>query len=146
MINNIKTLNQKIISCQKCPRLVSFRKKIAGEKRKSFQNWEYWGKPVPGFGDINSKIMILGLAPAAHGANRTGRVFTGDKSADFLFQSLYETSLSNIPSSENKNDGLILNAYMTVAVKCVPPGDKPSVSEKTNCEIYLNNEFITNTF
>ena len=121
MINNIKTLNQKIISCQKCPRLVSFRKKIAAEKRKSFQNWEYWGKPVPGFGDINSKIMILGLAPAAHGANRTGRVFTGDKSADFLFKSLYDTSLSNIPSSENKNDGLVLNAYMTVAVKCVPP-------------------------
>ena len=142
MINKIKILRQKIISCQKCPRLVSFREKIAAEKRKSFKNWEYWGKPVPGFGDKNSKIMIIGLAPAAHGANRTGRVFTGDKSADFLFKSLHETSLSNIPRSEHRDDGLILNAYMTVAVKCVPPGDKPSALEKANCEVYLNKEFV----
>ena len=138
---NSETLFNDIITCKICPRLVAFRSKIALEKRKSFNNWKYWGKPVPGYGDINSKILILGLAPAAHGGNRTGRVFTGDKSADFLFKCLYHVGLSNQPNSDYRGDGLKLNGYMTAAVQCVPPGDKPTAEEKTNCETFLEQEF-----
>ena len=137
----ILDLEKEIINCELCPRLVSFRLKIAKEKRKSFIDWDYWGKPVPGYGDINSKLMILGLAPAAHGGNRTGRVFTGDKSASFLFKCLHYVGLSNQPNSDHRNDGLILKAYMTAAVKCVPPADKPSAEEKKNCEMFLDQEF-----
>ena len=137
---SLNTLNQEIISCKKCERLVEFREKIAKEKRKSFLEWDYWGKPVTGFGDKNSSLLIIGLAPAAHGGNRTGRVFTGDKSADFLFKCLYHTGLSNQPNSDSRDDGLILNGYMTVSLKCVPPGDKPSADEKTNCSEFLSRE------
>ena len=104
-------------------------------------NWNYWGKAVPGYGDPNAKIMILGLAPAAHGGNRTGRVFTGDKSADFLFKCLYHVGLANQPNSDHRNDGLKLEGYITTAVKCVPPGDKPTADEKANCESFLVQEF-----
>lgn len=138
---NIQNLEKKIIECRKCNRLVSFREKIAFEKRKSFMKWDYWGKPVPGYGDINERIMILGLAPAAHGGNRTGRVFTGDKSADFLFKCLHHVGLANQSNSDYRQDGLKLKGYMTVAVKCVPPGDKPTPDEKTNCEPFLAQEF-----
>lgn len=138
---NIESLEKKIIECRKCNRLVSFREKIAFEKRKSFMKWDYWGKPVPGYGDINERIMILGLAPAAHGGNRTGRVFTGDKSADFLFKCLHHVGLANQSNSDYRQDGLKLKGYMTVAVKCVPPGDKPTPDEKTNCEPFLAQEF-----
>ncbi len=136
-----KKLENQIIKCRKCKRLVAFREKIAKEKRKSFNDWDYWGKGVPGYGDPNSKIMILGLAPAAHGGNRTGRVFTGDKSADFLFKCLYHVGLANQPNSDHRNDGLLLNGYITPAVKCVPPGDKPTSEEKDNCEPFLTKEF-----
>ena len=101
---DILDLEEKIIECRKCDRLVSFREKIAREKRRSYMNWNYWGKAVPGYGDPNAKIMILGLAPAAHGGNRTGRVFTGDKSADFLFKCLYHVGLANQPNSDHRND------------------------------------------
>ena len=138
---NIEQLKRKIINCRKCDRLVQFREKIALEKRKAYSNWEYWGKPVPGFGSKNAKIMVLGLAPAAHGGNRTGRVFTGDRSADFLFRCLYQVGLSNQASSEHRNDGLELEGFITTAVKCVPPGDKPTPKEKENCEVFLNKEF-----
>ena len=138
---NIELLKRKIIDCRKCDRLVQFREKIALEKRKAYSNWEYWGKPVPGFGSKNAKIMVLGLAPAAHGGNRTGRVFTGDRSADFLFRCLYHVGLSNQASSEHRNDGLELEGFITTAVKCVPPGDKPTPKEKENCEVFLNKEF-----
>ena len=138
---NIQNLEKKIIECRKCNRLVSFREKIAFEKRKSFMKWDYWGKPVPGYGDINERIMILGLAPAAHGGNRTGRVFTGDKSAEFLFKCLHHVGLANQSNSDYRQDGLKLKGYMTVAVKCVPPGDKPTPDEKTNCEPFLAQEF-----
>tara|TARA_B100001287_G_scaffold175404_1_gene147861 strand:- start:1478 stop:2149 length:672 start_codon:yes stop_codon:yes gene_type:complete len=138
---NIEQLKRKIIDCRKCDRLVQFREKIALEKRKAYSNWEYWGKPVPGFGSENAKIMVLGLAPAAHGGNRTGRVFTGDRSADFLFRCLYHVGLSNQASSEHRNDGLELEGFITTAVKCVPPGDKPTPKEKENCEVFLNKEF-----
>ena len=137
----IEQLKRKIIDCRKCDRLVQFREKIASEKRKAYSNWEYWGKPVPGFGSENAKIMVLGLAPAAHGGNRTGRVFTGDRSAEFLFRCLHHVGLSNQASSEYRNDGLELDGFITTAVKCVPPGDKPTPKEKENCEVFLNKEF-----
>ena len=103
-------------------------------------DWDYWGKPVPGYGDDNSKLLILGLAPAAHGGNRTGRVFTGDKSADFLFKCMHAAGLSNQPESTSFDDGLKLNGFMSVAVKCVPPGDKPTAEERNNCADHLANE------
>ena len=134
-------LNKKIINCNKCVRLVKFRKKISIEKRKKNINEIYWGKPVTGFGDISGKILILGLAPAAHGGTRTGRAFTGDKSGDFLFKCLYSAKISNQSFSNNVNDGLKLNsAYITNIIKCVPPGDKPNLSELNNCSNYFSNE------
>ncbi len=137
----MKVLNKEIISCKKCSRLVNFREKIATEKRKQFKDQKYWGKAVPGFGNKNAEILILGLAPAAHGANRTGRVFTGDKSSEFLFKSLYLAKLANQESSENKNDALkIENIFITLAVKCVPPNDKPTSQEILECSKYLKEE------
>ena len=134
-------LNKKIINCGKCKRLVFFRKKIAVEKRKQFINEKYWGKPITGFGDINGQILLVGLAPAAHGGNRTGRVFTGDRSADFLYKCLYQAKLSNQKTSEHINDGLKLyNTYVTTALKCVPPGDKPTLIELKNCFGYFKQE------
>ncbi|OUV05542.1 MAG: uracil-DNA glycosylase [bacterium TMED80] len=140
MDQNIKKVRSEIISCKRCPRLVEFRTKIAKEKRKSYMDWDYWGKPVPGYGDDNSKLLILGLAPAAHGGNRTGRVFTGDKSADFLFKCMHAAGLANQPESIAFDDGLTLNGFMSVAVKCVPPGDKPTAEERNNCASHLANE------
>ena len=134
-------LNRKIINCNKCRRLVTFRKKIAKKKRKQYINEKYWGKPITGFGDIHGKILLVGLAPAAHGGNRTGRVFTGDRSADFLYKCLYKAKMSNQATSENKNDGLKLyNAYITTALKCVPPGDKPTPLELKNCFVFFKKE------
>ena len=138
---NFDRLEKKVIECRKCDRLVQFREKIALEKRKAYSEWNYWGKPVPGYGSVSAKIMILGLAPAAHGGNRTGRVFTGDRSADFLFKCLHLVGLSNQANSDHRNDGLQLDGYITAAVKCVPPGDKPTPEEKKNCEVFLNKEF-----
>tara|TARA_B110001450_G_scaffold253228_1_gene276309 strand:- start:1232 stop:1906 length:675 start_codon:yes stop_codon:yes gene_type:complete len=133
-----KKINNTIIKCKKCPRLTKFSKKIALEKRKKNINENYWGKPVPGFGDLKAKIMIVGLAPAAHGGTRTGRAFTGDKSGDFLFKCLFAAKISNQPLSTHINDGLILNsAYITNVLKCVPPGDKPEKKELVNCSNYF---------
>ena len=139
--NNWKKINQEIIACRKCKRLVNFREKIARQKTKRFEEWIYWGKPVTGYGNRNGKLIILGLAPAAHGGNRTGRVFTGDKSADFLINCLHKVKLVNQPTSENKNDGLkMYNAYMTPVLKCVPPEDRPTSKELTNCFYFLKKE------
>jgi len=139
--SDIENLNKKIINCNKCKRLVYFRKKISIEKRKQYKNETYWGKPITGFGDLNGKMLIIGLAPAAHGGTRTGRVFTGDKSSEFLYKCLYSAKISNQPYSININDGLRLyNAYITTALKCVPPGDKPEKKELYNCYNYLNQE------
>ena len=136
-----KKLNKTIIKCKKCPRLVKFVKKISTEKRKQNIDEKYWGKPLTGFGEFNSKLMILGLAPAAHGGTRTGRAFTGDKSGDFLFKCLYETGFANQPISKSLDDGLkIKSTYITNILKCVPPGDKPLNKELENCSIYLNSE------
>ena len=140
MEHTIKQIHGQIISCNDCPRLVAWREEIAEKKRKSFMEWDYWGKPVPGYGDPNSRLLILGLAPAAHGGNRTGRVFTGDKSADFLFKCLSAVGLSNQAESVSRDDGLKIRGYMTVAVKCVPPGDKPTAQERNNCARHLSAE------
>ena len=136
-----KILKTKIINCKKCPRLIKFSKKITVIKRKKNFNEVYWGKPVPGFGDLNAKLMIIGLAPAAHGGTRTGRAFTGDKSGDFLFKCLHSAKISNHSFSNNINDGLKLNStYITNILKCVPPNDKPHTNELNNCSNYFSNE------
>ena len=136
-----KKLNNTIIKCKKCPRLIKFSKKISSIKRKQNISEVYWGKPVTGFGDINAKLMIIGLAPAAHGGTRTGRAFTGDKSGDFLFKCLHKTGISNLPTSIHSRDGLKLNStYITNILKCVPPDDKPLNIELSNCSNYFDNE------
>jgi uracil-DNA glycosylase family 4 len=136
-----KKLNNTIIKCKKCPRLIKFSKKISSIKRKQNISEVYWGKPVTGFGNINAKLMIIGLAPAAHGGTRTGRAFTGDKSGDFLFKCLHKTGISNLPTSIHSRDGLKLNStYITNILKCVPPDDKPLNIELSNCSNYFDNE------
>ena len=136
-----KKINEKIIKCKKCPRLIKFSKKISLEKRKKNINEIYWGKPVTGFGDLNAKLMIIGLAPAAHGGTRTGRAFTGDKSGDFLFKCLYSAKISNQPTSTHINDNLkLIKTYITNILKCVPPEDKPLNSELKNCSNYFDTE------
>ena len=136
-----KKLNKTIVNCKKCPRLTNFIKKISIEKRKQNINEKYWGKPVTGFGDTNARLMIIGLAPAAHGGTRTGRAFTGDKSGDFLFKSLHSVKISNQNFSKNVNDGLKLKStYITNILKCVPPGDKPMNNELTSCSSYFVKE------
>ena len=140
----LSNLNKSIIHCTKCERLVNFREKIAKEKRKQYFDQDYWGKPITGYGDQNAKLLMVGLAPAAHGGNRTGRVFTGDKSADFLFSCLYKTGFANQPNSTNKEDGLVLNnMYLTTALKCVPPEDKPTSTELKTCFNFFNQEINT---
>ena len=141
MSNNISHLNNKIIKCRSCTRLINFRKKILKKKRKQYINEQYWGKPITGFGDINGEMLFVGLAPAAHGGTRTGRVFTGDKSSDFLYKCLFKANISNQINSDHINDGLKLkNAYITAALKCVPPEDKPLKKELDNCSNFFNNE------
>jgi len=136
-----KRLNKTIVKCKKCPRLTNFIKKVSTEKRKQNLNEEYWGKPVTGFGDRKAKLMIIGLAPAAHGGTRTGRAFTGDKSGDFLFKSLHSVKISNQNFSNNINDGLRLKStYITNILKCVPPGDKPMNNELSSCSDYFVKE------
>jgi uracil-DNA glycosylase family 4 len=138
-----KSLNKTIIKCKKCPRLVKFIKKISIDKRKKNIKETYWGKPVTGFGDYAANILILGLAPAAHGGTRTGRAFTGDKSGEFLFKCLHKAKIANQSLSENLNDGLKLNStYITNILKCVPPGDKPLKEELNNCSNYFNSEIL----
>ena len=150
MTTSLTNLNQEIIACKKCPRLVDFRTKIAKEKRKQYMNEIYWGKPITGYGDTEAQLLMIGLAPAAHGGNRTGRVFTGDQSSDFLFRCLFDAGLANQPSSMYKSDSLLLyNTYLTTALKCVPPGDKPTPLELRTCfpffkkEIYYLNKVDT---
>ena len=141
MTTSLTKLNKKIISCNRCARLVAFRGKIATEKRKQYIDQDYWGKPITGYGDPDAQLLMVGLAPAAHGGNRTGRVFTGDQSSDFLFKCLYAARLSNQPRSVHKDDGLILhNTYLTAALKCVPPGDKPTPIELRTCFAFFEKE------
>jgi uracil-DNA glycosylase family 4 len=140
----LNSLNKTIVNCKKCPRLVKFVHKISVNKRKKNIDEIYWGKPVPGFGNLNSKLAIIGLAPAAHGGTRTGRAFTGDKSGDFLFKCLYEVGISNLPFSKNLNDNLKLKStYITNILKCVPPEDKPLTYEISNCSSYFDAEILS---
>jgi uracil-DNA glycosylase family 4 len=138
---SIKLLDQKIVACTKCPRLVEWREEVAVVKRKAYENEKYWGKPVPGFGPDNARIVIVGLAPGAHGANRTGRIFTGDSSGDWLYKALHKNGLASIATSTSVNDGQkLIDTRITCAVRCAPPDNKPSTDEKIECSDYLINE------
>jgi uracil-DNA glycosylase len=132
---------EEVSACRRCPRLTKYRETVAREKRRAFRDWDYWGRGIPGFGDPRAQLFILGLAPAAHGGNRTGRVFTGDRSGDFLFEALYEAGFANQPTSVRRDDGLKLqNAYIAAAVRCAPPANQPLLREILNCRGYLERE------
>ncbi|MDX1377585.1 MAG: uracil-DNA glycosylase [Anaerolineales bacterium] len=140
-MDTLDKLNQEIISCRKCPRLVEWREEVARVKRKAYLDEDYWGKPVPGFGDPNARVLVVGLAPGAHGSNRTGRQFTGDASGNFLFPALYRAGFANQPSAESRSDGLVLkDMYITASGRCAPPKNKPTSEELNNCQPYLERE------
>jgi len=140
-MDKFKILNDEIIACRKCPRLVAWREEVAQAKRKAYQNWEYWSRPVPGFGDHNARVLVVGLAPGAHGSNRTGRQFTGDASGRFLYPALYRAGFANKPDSVSRDDGLILHdMYITASGRCAPPSNKPTSEELDNCQPFLERE------
>ena len=141
MSDSLAKINQEIVACRACPRLVPYRERIAREKRRAYRDWEYWGKAVPSFGDPAARLMIIGLAPAAHGGNRTGRVFTGDSSGDLLYGTLHQTGFANQASSISRDDGVVLrDAWITAAVHCAPPDNKPLPDEFHRCRPFLERE------
>jgi uracil-DNA glycosylase family 4 len=141
LLHWLTVLNAEVIACPRCPRLVAYREQVAKEKRRAYRDWDYWGKPVPGFGDPNARVLILGLAPGAHGSNRTGRPFTGDASGNFMYPVLHETGFANQPAATDLNDGLVLtDLYITAAARCAPPDNKPLPQELAHCAPFLDRE------
>jgi len=137
----LSILNREVIACTRCPRLVAYREEVARVKRRAYQDWDYWGKPVPGFGDPDARVLVMGLAPGAHGSNRTGRPFTGDASGNFMYPVLYETGFANQPTATRRDDGLKLkDLYITAAVRCAPPDNKPTPQELAECSQFLDRE------
>ena len=140
-VTALEELQKTVVSCTRCPRLVAHREEVARVKRRMYLDWDYWGRPLPSFGDPEARLLILGLAPAAHGGNRTGRMFTGDSSADFLFRTLHRFGFASAPTSRRRDDGLTLHdAYITAALRCAPPANKPLRDELASCEPYLLEE------
>ena len=141
MNRSFDSLNQEIIACRKCPRLVAWREEVARVKRKAYEDQEYWGKPVPGFGDPQARVLVVGLAPGAHGSNRTGRNFTGDASGRFLYPALHRAGFANQALAESRSDGLrLIDLYLAASARCVPPDNKPTPEELDNCQSYLERE------
>jgi uracil-DNA glycosylase family 4 len=138
---NLAEMNNELLACRHCPRLVEWRESVAREKRRAYKDWEYWGKPVPGFGDEHAAVFVIGLAPGAHGSNRTGRQFTGDASGDFLFPALFRAGFASQPNAISRGDGMVLfNLYTAPICRCVPPDNKPTADEMANCQQYLELE------
>ncbi len=140
-MQSLEILQREIVKCQRCPCLVEYRAEVGRTKRRAYRDWDYWAKPVPGFGDPAARLLLIGLAPGAHGANRTGRMFTGDSSGDFLYKILFATGFASQPTSTSRDDGLkLIDAYISAAVRCAPPGNKPALEEIRTCRPYLERE------